>query len=667
MAQGTELETSVLATLVLKRIGVPWVVAKATTELRGEVLLRVGADRVIFPERDAGIRLAHTLGVPRIDDYISLSPSSGVAKFAAPPNLAGRTLADVHAICGAKLSTLAIKRGRNLITTPSLSERIQPGDEVVVAGPDDEIEAFVEAGLVSLGRERFRSGTPAQGRCPAAARSPANGHRAAGPARAAGIPHPGRHAQTFAVALGCLILGGAALLASPWASESGDPTPSSTPCSPRSRPRAVTGLVTVDTATHWNRLGEAVILVLIQAGGLGFMVGADLVLQALRRGTTRLSDVLLIKEGAPTLSLREAAVLSRRIVVFTFAAEAVGAAVLALRFQPGHAAARGDLVRDLQRGLGVLQRRLRLARSRTGDRSSSTAPSCSSSRRGRCRTSSSRTSRSAAGGRGSRSTASSSCSSTGAAGWRARPSSSSPSGSGRWRRSRRRPARWRRCSRASPPGRPGFATVDFADVHHVTLFLWVAVMLVGGASGSTAGGVKLATVGVVVAAVLSTLRGQEETQVFGRRVPTPLVFRAMAVIAVMLAVHFLATAALAATEGLIGGQEFGFIALMFETMSALATVGLSTGITPDLDRRGQARPLRDDVLRPARTADGRLRPPAPAAANSLPLRAVGGAYRVAIRARDLRRSSQAELIKDFWERAEKGHAISPAARANLGP
>ena len=133
----------------------------------------------------------------------------------------------------------------------------------------------------------------------------------------------------------------------------------------------------------------------------------------------------------------------------------------------------------------------------------------------------------------------------------------------------------------------GFATVNFADVREVTLFLWVAVMLVGGASGSTAGGVKLATIGVVVAAVISTLRGQEETQLFGRRVPAPLIFRAMAVIAVMLTVHFVATAALAASEAVAGGQEFGFIALMFETMSALATVGLSTGITPDLSTAGK--------------------------------------------------------------------------------
>ncbi len=146
VAQGSELEASVLATLVLKRLGVPWVVAKATNELHGEVLRRVGADRVIFPERDAGVRLAHTLAVPGGDDYISLSPTSGVSKFVAPPNLVGRTLAEAYAACGAQLSVVALKRGRLLTMTPSLEERIEPRDELVVIGPDEEIEAFVEAG-----------------------------------------------------------------------------------------------------------------------------------------------------------------------------------------------------------------------------------------------------------------------------------------------------------------------------------------------------------------------------------------------------------------------------------------------------------------------------------------------------------------------------------------
>lgn len=146
VAQGSQLEASVLGTLVLKRLGVPWVVAKAINELHGEVLRRVGADRVIFPERDAGVRLAHTLAVPGVDDYISLSPTSGVAKFIATSNLVGRTFAEVYAACGAQLSVVALKRGRLLTMSPLLEERIEFRDELVVIGPDDEIEAFVEAG-----------------------------------------------------------------------------------------------------------------------------------------------------------------------------------------------------------------------------------------------------------------------------------------------------------------------------------------------------------------------------------------------------------------------------------------------------------------------------------------------------------------------------------------
>lgn len=406
------------------------------------------------------------------------------------------------------------------------------------------------------------------------------------------VPHPGRHAQTFVAALAALILGGAALLASPWASESGDATPPIDALFTAVSAAAVTGLVTVDTETHWNRLGEAVILILIQAGGLGFMVGASIVLQALRRGTTRLSDVLLIKEGAPTLSLREAAVLSRHIVIFTFAVEAIGAVVLTLRFRQEmplpeaiwfgvfHAvSAFCNAGFDLQGGFvslapyreSLVVNGAIILLVQAGALSYIVFADIATRRRW---------------ARFALDTklvllANGTLLIAGAVAFLG--------------------AEWgRSLAPISPEARPlaalfqsvvartaGFATVNFAEVHHVTLFFWVAVMLVGGASGSTAGGIKLTTIGVVVAAVVSTLRGQEETQIFGRRVPAPLVFRAMAVIAIMLTVHFVATSALAASEALWGGREVGFIALMFETMSALATVGLSTGITPDLTTAGK--------------------------------------------------------------------------------
>jgi trk system potassium uptake protein TrkH len=104
-------------------------------------------------------------------------------------------------------------------------------------------------------------------------------------------------------------------------------------------------------------------------------------------------------------------------------------------------------------------------------------------------------------------------------------------------------------------------------------------MFIGGASASTAGGVKLTTVGVIGLAVVSTIRGQQEPQIFGRRVPTLLVFRAMAVVMLMFLAHFVATLALTITQHYTQG-DFTFLSLLFESMSAIATVGLTTGITP---------------------------------------------------------------------------------------
>jgi trk system potassium uptake protein len=152
VAQGRDLEANLLTTLSLKRIGVPWVVAKATSELHGELLSRIGADRIIFPERDEGLRLAHALAVPSITDYSSLSPSSGVAKFPAPVHFIGKTLSDLHADTNAKLSVFLIKRNETIITSPSFTEHILARDELVVAGPDEDIEAFVEAKPAGLQR-----------------------------------------------------------------------------------------------------------------------------------------------------------------------------------------------------------------------------------------------------------------------------------------------------------------------------------------------------------------------------------------------------------------------------------------------------------------------------------------------------------------------------------
>lgn len=144
VAQGSNLEASVLTTLLMKRLEIPWVVGKATTELHGELLLRIGADRAIFPERDAGIRLAHTLAVRHVRDYISLSQTAGVAKLIAPPYFVGKSLSELDLEHHYNLNLLLIKRGQKLITVPNYKEVIEAGDELLLVGPDNDMAAFTE-------------------------------------------------------------------------------------------------------------------------------------------------------------------------------------------------------------------------------------------------------------------------------------------------------------------------------------------------------------------------------------------------------------------------------------------------------------------------------------------------------------------------------------------
>lgn len=146
VAQGQKLEVSVLSALLLKQLGIPWVVAKASSTLHGDVLSRIGVDRVIYPERDAGVRLAHSLAVRQISDYISITQTTGVAKLNTPSAFIGRSLAELHGATDVQLSVLVIKRGNQLITAPSYSEVVQSGDELIVAGTDAAIDAFSDIG-----------------------------------------------------------------------------------------------------------------------------------------------------------------------------------------------------------------------------------------------------------------------------------------------------------------------------------------------------------------------------------------------------------------------------------------------------------------------------------------------------------------------------------------
>jgi trk system potassium uptake protein TrkA len=136
----SNVEKSILATMLLKRLGVPLVIAKAQTPIQGEVLAKVGADRVVYPERETGERLAHSFSVHQAVDYMALGPDYGISKLTPPPAYAGRTVRELALGERFKVALLAIERASQVIINPGPEERIAATDLLVVAGADDDVE-----------------------------------------------------------------------------------------------------------------------------------------------------------------------------------------------------------------------------------------------------------------------------------------------------------------------------------------------------------------------------------------------------------------------------------------------------------------------------------------------------------------------------------------------
>ena len=139
VAISSAIEASIYATLALKRLGVPRVIAKASGALHGEILERVGADRVVYPEREAGIDVAHTLSIPEALDYIDLAPRFGIAKINVPDAFVGKSLGDLDFGKTFKVTALALGRGAVVTVNPDRLTRLQAGDQLVLSGRDDEI------------------------------------------------------------------------------------------------------------------------------------------------------------------------------------------------------------------------------------------------------------------------------------------------------------------------------------------------------------------------------------------------------------------------------------------------------------------------------------------------------------------------------------------------
>lgn len=384
-----------------------------------------------------------------------------------------------------------------------------------------------------------------------------------------------------------LIALGTILLILPVSSKSGEPTPLVDALFTATSAVCVTGLVVVDTADYWSFFGQGVILALIQLGGFGFMTSATLFLLAFGR-RVGLRERLLIRESMGLGQLGGLVRIVRQMAIFTVAAEIAGAAVLYAGlavdgsvgmsiwrsvFQSisafnnagfdvfgGHASLSGFhgsvlvlLVTAFLIVMGGISYLVvaDVFRARSLDRLALDTRVVL--------------------------TATALLLLLGTA-VVLLTEFTDPGTLGAFSV----PQRLLNAFFQSVTARTaGFSTIAMANVADYALVFTMMLMFVGGASGSTAGGIKVNTFGVVIATIWSTIRGKEHAGAYGREFTVQQVYRAWTV--AILSLVFVSVVAFFLTLT----EESRFLDLLFETVSAFGTVGLSTGVTPGLSVAGR--------------------------------------------------------------------------------
>ncbi|HEV8352859.1 MAG TPA: TrkH family potassium uptake protein [bacterium] len=392
-------------------------------------------------------------------------------------------------------------------------------------------------------------------------------------------------AQTIIVGFAAIILVGASLLTLPIASAAGQSTPFLTALFTATSAVCVTGLVVVDTATHYSLFGQLIILALIQLGGLGYMTAATLMALIVGR-RVGLRERIMLQEANNLYTMGGVVRFTRNVVLITAGIEALGAVLLSLRFIPQMGVGRGvyfavfhsisafnnagfDLMGGFRSltayaqdlpvnlivaaliivgGLGFIvltdigfhRRRLSL-HSRIVLTTSGALIALGVALIVLLEYSN--------------------------------PGTLEPL------------APLQRLLAAFfqsvTPRTAGFNTVDVGQLREPTLMLLIALMFIGASPGGTGGGIKTTTFVAPMAVIISMLRGRPDPELFRRRLPPVVIYKAVTIALVALAFVVTMGTALSFID------RIDFVPALFEVTSAFGTVGLSTGITPQLSAAGR--------------------------------------------------------------------------------
>lgn len=398
------------------------------------------------------------------------------------------------------------------------------------------------------------------------------------------VRRPPQPAVVLILGFAAVIAVGTIVLMLPISSASGSWTPLINALFTATSAVCVTGLVVLDTGTYWSPFGHAFLLLLIQIGGFGFMTGSTLLLFLLVGRRTGLRDRILVQASTGTPDLGSVGAVVRRVAKFTIVAEGIGAILLTIAFL-GHGRGAIESV-----WFGVFH-------------SVSAFNNAGFDLFGEFRSLTGFTSDAlllitigvliVLGGLGFAIVGDV----AGKRGW-ARLAvetkivllttlailvfGSIAFGIFEWNNPEtlgalpeiQRPLN--AVFETTTLRTAGFSSLPTSSLLEPTLFVVMAMMFIGGASGSTAGGIKVNTFSVLFVAILSTARGLPSAEAFGRRIPHIVIYRALSVALLSIAAVFVVALGLELTV------RADFVQVLFEAISAVGTVGASTGITPDL-------------------------------------------------------------------------------------
>jgi trk system potassium uptake protein TrkA len=134
-----------MACVLLKTMGIGYIVARANNDLHGITLDRIGVDKVIQPESEGGTRLAHNLFNPNLQEYLEMAPNFGLSRMRVPDEFVNKTLSELG-FSGPRdkygLAVLAVRRGREVTLNPDSEETLRRNDVLILAGRDELLEGL---------------------------------------------------------------------------------------------------------------------------------------------------------------------------------------------------------------------------------------------------------------------------------------------------------------------------------------------------------------------------------------------------------------------------------------------------------------------------------------------------------------------------------------------